>query len=77
MQNQNVSVKFNGQDITGYDLTDSYNGSTFFTKAKRGLAKAWQDLVDSKIIEGGATFYQVIHFLDDRKMKVHIYCAVD
>lgn len=63
------------ESITLYEVKDLYiNRTTAFTQNKRGIQKAWLELKK----EGkNLTFWQAVKFLDDKKLKMHTYCAMD
>jgi len=65
----------NRPDITGYDLTDEYNGTSFFTRNKRGLKKGWDQLV--KEFNENTSYWEALRILDRFKLKCHSYCSVD
>ena len=68
-------VDYNKPDISGYDLTDHYNGTTFFTKNVRSLKKGWDQL--QKEFNNETSMYEAMNVLDRFKLKCHSYCSVD
>ena len=66
-----------GDYIIVRDTQDQNNDPTLYTKAKRGVIKAWNDLLNSKIVENGASFHDVWNFLEEKNLNLHFYCAVD
>lgn len=60
--------------ISGKDYSDQNNLPSFFTQNKRGIEKAFEEL---KKNYKNMTFNEVIRFLNDKKLKVHYYCAID
>lgn len=77
LSNTKTSVRFddNRESITGYDLTDQYNGTTFYTKNKRGIKKAWAALQAE--FNDTMSMYDVMKVLDGFKLNTHSYCSMD
>ncbi len=77
LKNEKTAVSFSPEreSITGHDLTDQYNGTTFFTRNKRGIKKAWAALETAFTPE--MSMYDVMRFLDGYRLNTHSYCSVD
>lgn len=76
LKNQFCSIRYNeeGKELTGIDLTDLNNVPSFFTKTKRGVNKAWEEL-NASFNEG--TKYSTALDIILKKVRVHTYCAMD
>ena len=79
LQNNQVAVilndRLNDTSINFYDRLDSYNDYKGFTQNKRGIFKAWDELLT--IFNETTTFSEVMEFLDQHKLKTHTYCGMD
>jgi len=74
---QLVEGSSEGDYIIASDVTDQNNDPKIYTRAKRGVLKAWQELENSKMVENGASFHEVWDFLETKHLDLHFYCAVD
>jgi hypothetical protein len=61
--------------IHGLDHTDQYNLPSFYTKGKRGVQKAWIDLVTRW--RDDMTMSEAIDIVSEHGVKTHYYCAMD
>lgn len=76
LKNHYCSINYNkeGKELTGIDLTDLNNMPSFYTKTKRGVNKAWEELNASFNKE---TNYSTALEIIFKKVRVHTYCAMD
>ena len=72
----NYKIDFDGDRkvITGRDLSDNNNLPCFFTRKKRGIEKAFDEL---KIKYQEMKFFDVMSFLDEKKLSVNFYYEMD
>lgn len=66
-----------GSDVSihGEDITDTNNIPVFYTQSKRGIRRAWHELL--KTFDEKMTMYAAARFLNDHGQKTHTYCAMD
>lgn len=71
-----VSMRIDCDWIFICDLTDEYNEPSGFTRAKRGLKKCIEAVLE--IRNGEQTkFNDISEICDKFEMKFHYYCAMD
>lgn len=75
LDNPFVSVEYSDRNVSGDDKTDKNNYPCFFTRSRRGLERAWLELV--KEFTPTMRMGQVMEFLQSRGISVHYYCAMD
>ena len=73
--NCRLEYRVDEKEIFGRDLLDSFNEPAFFTKNKRGIAKAWEKLVAE--FNETTTLHDAIRLLSASNIKTHYWCMVD
>jgi len=74
-ENCRLEYRFDEKEIFGRDLLDSFNEPAFFSKNKRGIAKAWERLVAD--FNENTTLHDAIRSLSASNIKTHYWCMVD
>ena len=75
LRNAETYAYFDGEKISGRDLTDPHNLPCCFSLSKRGIKKAWESLKcdwTAKI-----TMDEMEDYLENHKIKMHYYYAMD
>lgn len=77
LTNEYCSISFDEAEksISGSDSTDSYNLPCFYTKNKRSIKKAWDDL--TKKFTAKTKMYDAVHILNEYNLRCHTYCSMD
>jgi hypothetical protein len=77
IKNEKCSIEYrpDKKEIFGRDLTDHYNDPAFYTESKRGIAKAWDQVVIH--FHDNITMSQVCNILHEHKIKTHYWCMMD
>ena len=76
LDNHKVYITFDEiKEISGSDKEDQNNLPRFYTRNKRGIAKAWIEL--EKQWNENITMYGAINILDKFNLKIHSYCSID
>jgi hypothetical protein len=63
------------KEIFGQDRTDPYNDPAFYTKSKRGLAKAWNAMQTLWTVE--TSMHDALVICQAHKIRTHYWCMVD
>ena len=76
-QNEKCFIEYreDKKEIFGRDLTDQNNDSAFFTKSKRGLKKAWAEVVKQFTPE--TRMHDLLTIMQNNGVKMHYWCMVD
>lgn len=76
LKNDYCSLSYDevNNEISGLDFCDAFNIPSFFTKRKRGVKKAWQELTERFDEQ---TKYGAALDIIACKVRVHSYCAMD
>lgn len=77
LKNEYCSIEYNETEksISGSDLEDQNNWPCFYTRKKRNIKKAWQQLMAEFTAE--TKMYDAIHILDQFNLCCHSWCGMD
>ena len=77
LRNEKTAIGYDEatKQISGDDFTDQYNMPAFYSKSKRGIAKAWATLEAAFTPE--TTMYEACRILSDNGIRTHSWCTVD
>ncbi len=76
LRNEKLAIRIDDDfSMSGKDLTDMYNEPTTITISKRGLKKAVEEV--KKAFREDWKLSDFENVLEECKIKMHSYCAVD
>jgi len=76
-QNDRCAVRYDPEinQIYGRDLTDHYNEPAFYSKGKRGVRAAWDEIKAE--FNDETRMHDVIALLQRNGIRTHYWCMVD
>lgn len=70
-----ATYRANTNDVFARDLTDRFNEPAFYTKTKRGLAKAWANVAAN--FTDRTTHNDLMRMFSDAGVRYHYWCMMD
>jgi len=77
LQNTKCSAEYDPErkEIFGQDKTDHYNDPAFYSKTKRGIKAAWEEIKAKFTPE--TTMHDLLEICQAHNIRTHYWCMVD